>query len=118
LRAGDRVRSTNDGQLGFLVDDGGALKVCLDRPGARQLRPYHERQWVADREPALTEMAIARICHDADRAYRIGRGEYSLPDWIALTEQARIGWMKGPPAGASSQRRALYTHLRQKVRDL
>lgn len=108
-KPGARVRSTIDGQLGFVVEDEGRLWVRLDRRGENRMLPYHEAQWVPDSEPPITPMQLARVCHDADRTWRIVHGEYAVKEWISLPEKDRLAWLKGPPAGCDPRRVKLYT---------
>lgn len=96
LSAGSRVRSTNDGQLGFVVElDDGRLGVRLDRKGEQRVVPYRAPEWIVAREPQLTPIQVARVFHDADRALRISRGAYStaLPEWQTQREETRREWL-------------------------
>lgn len=109
---GARVRSTLDGQLGYIVEQEGRLWVRLDRRGENRLLPYHEQQWTADKEPPLTAIQIARIAHDGDRAWRLVHGEYGLKEWMSLREEERHAWLKGPPEGADPRRLRLYAAVK------
>ena len=119
MRLGSRVRSTEDGQLGFITEgETGGLWVRLDRRGETRLLPYEPAKWLKEDEPRLAEIAIARICHDADRSYRLATGAYTQPLWIELREEVRIAWIKGPPSGADAKRVKLYEGLRKLVKSL
>lgn len=119
-----RVRSLADGQLGFLVEQDGKQWVRLDRGthvGAEtRLVPYVKDQWKDDKGPKLPPMGLARVCYDADRALRLARGEYGVPEWIAVhskTPEAARAWMSGPPKAADPARHALYAAVRKALAD-
>lgn len=97
-----------DGQLGYVIELEGRLWVRLDRRGENRLLPYHEQQWTPDKEPPITPIQAARICHDADRAWRLVHGEYGLKEWASLREPERLAWLKGPPWDADPRRMKLY----------
>ncbi len=121
MRLGSRVRSTEDGQLGFITEGAegnGGLWVRLDRRGETRLLPYEPTKWVKEEEPRLAEIAIARICYEADRGYRLAAGSYSLPSWIEMREEDRIAWIKGPPKDADGKRVKLFEGLRKLVKSL
>lgn len=97
VQAGARVRSTRDGQLGYVVqsEEGGGLAVRLDRKSETRLVPFNTRDWMPDEKPRLTAMQIARVAYESDRALRLVTGEYGLPDWVSLKEPVRLTWLKG-----------------------
>lgn len=101
MQVGQRVRSTSDGQIGFVCEvDTGGLGVRLDR-GTRfnaeqRIVPYHPQQWTTDDSPKLSKVQAARVCYEADRALRTVRGEYGIKEWNSLSESARIAWLKAP----------------------
>lgn len=108
------VRSSNDGQLGEVVereDSNGNLRLMfkLDRPGEEILRPYNENHFTDEAERKITRMARARVAYDADRALRMALGEpmLSCKEWIMCKDEERLAFRdKGPPVG---QRRDLWT---------
>ncbi len=97
IEIGSRVRSTNDGQRGVVVqmEETGGLGVRLDRRGENRVVPYNAQQWEPDREPTLTPIQVARVFYDADRALKIARGAYAstLPEWIGLRDEERRAWL-------------------------
>lgn len=104
---GTRVRSRNDGQLGWVAEHEGRKMVRLDRRGAIYV-PFNEQQWKPDTELGLEPMQVARVQYEADRALQTVMGKYGLPEWIALKREAdRQVWMN-EPEGASAERLALY----------
>lgn len=118
MKVGQRVRSQNDGQIGYIVEtETGAVGVRLDRRGENRVLPYREAEWRADVEAPLTPLQVARICYGADRAYRMVHGEYEgqVPDWIALKDEQRHAFIKGLPPGASEGRRLLYQAVKGTV---
>lgn len=93
---GRRVRSTNDGQLGFTVElESGGLGVRLDRRGEQRIVPFVASQWREDLEPELTPIQRARVFYDADRALKVAKGAYSntIPEWISVPEDQRRAWI-------------------------
>lgn len=119
MRIGTRVRSTSDGQLGFITEgETGGLMVRLDRRGENRMVPFRSGDWHEEVAAPLSEMQIARVCHDADRAYRLVNGAYTQPEWIALTERDRIAWSKGLPAapGMDVKRVRLYDAIRKAIK--
>lgn len=104
VQAGARVRSTRDGQLGYVVqtEEGAGLAVRLDRKSETRLVPFNTRDWMPDEKPRLTPMQIARVAYEADRALRLVTGEYGLPDWVSLKEPVRLTWLKGLQIEASA----------------
>lgn len=92
------VRSSNDGQLGYLVRHDGEMKVKLDRSEVI-LKPFNQHQWRdAEDIRALTPMQAARVAYEADRAYRLATGtQPSLAkEWISLKDEERIAWTRTP----------------------
>lgn len=91
------VRSAVDGQLGYLVEDGGGVRVRLDRPREEIYKRYDPHQWPdAEDTRDLSKMQIARITYEADRAYRLACGEAAsvVKDWISMKDEERIQWLK------------------------
>lgn len=115
MQVGARVRSTDDGQLGHIVEGpDGVLWVKLDRRGEDRRVPYQERAWVEDVAPKLTEMQIARVCYDVDRAWQLIHGGYSVTDWVSVRETERVRWSReGPPKGADKRRLRLYAGVKR-----
>ena len=115
MKVGTRLRASTDGQIGFVVETENGIAVRLDRRGENRVVPYSPQAWQVDREPDLTPLQVARICYGADRAFRMVHGEYQVADWIALKDDQRLPWRKGPPDGASEARRKLYLAVRMAV---
>lgn len=113
-----RVRSRSDGQLGFVVEHEGQKMVRLDRGqriGAEiRLVPYDENQWQPAPRDKLAAMGVARVAYDADRALRLARGQYGIPNWIDLRDQGR-SWLNGPPGDADDERKALYVAIKKVI---
>lgn len=109
MRAGDRVRSTSDGQAGVLAEDEtGRMVVRLDRPAEKRTVPYQVHAWATEGETRLTLMQVARIAYEADCAMRAVQGEYGVRGWITLKDSERQPWLRGLPAGANEARQRLY----------
>ena len=110
MQPGQRLRRVTDGQVGFYaLDDQGKKCVRLDRGtklGTDQtLVPYSEHAWEPDQVPRLSKDQIRRVCYAADRELRIVKGEYSVKQWIDLTDTERVGWHL--PREADAARKAL-----------
>lgn len=113
MKSGDRVRSIRDGQLGYIAEDEtGRMVVRLDRPAEQRTVPYFAHEWKTDGEARLTDMQIARVCHDADAALRAVQGEYGIPTWLSLRDQQRMPWINGVPGPANELRRKLYLAIK------
>jgi hypothetical protein len=101
IAIGQRVRSNNDGQIGFIVErpaeDGGGLGVRLDRRAENIVLPYSAHKWRPDEDGRLTPLHVARIAYEADRVLMECRGTYGTKEWKTLPEAKRIGWMRGAP---------------------
>jgi hypothetical protein len=96
VQTGARLRSTRDGQLGFLTEtEDGTLAVRLDRRVDARVVPYVAAEWIPDGEIKLTPIQVARVLYDADRAMRLSLGEYGVPDWLSLREPQRHDWVNG-----------------------
>ena len=115
----ERVRSTNDGQVGFVVTgEDGQKWVRLDRPTGigsegRQVL-WKEGEWKPAPQDPLPPMSVARICYEADKALRHARGEYTIPDWQSVYDRPEgRAWMKGPPAGVDEARQRLDAAIRK-----
>lgn len=107
-----RVRSKNDGQLGYLVEmEDGRQGVKLDRGQQNIVVPYLEKRWEIAEEAKLQAMQIARCAYEADRALRIGRGEYATTTWDSLREPARVEWARNGPPEEDSQRARLFAAI-------
>jgi hypothetical protein len=116
MRTGDRVRSTRDGQVGYIAEDEeGRMAVRLDRPAEERVVPYREREWVADEPPKLTPLWMARICYAADAELRQALNEYNVRTWLGLRDQERIPWLKGPPASAVDIRQRVYDAIKREL---
>lgn len=94
---GLRVRSTRDGQLGWLeTRDDGVKVVRLDRRDY-QSAPWNPSAWKLDRPSPMTDIQIARVVYEADRNLRLVLGEYGVKPWQDLREPDRVSWIAGPP---------------------
>lgn len=108
---GQRVRRTNDGQLGFVCErtseDGRkGLGVRLDRKQQTIIEPWSEHRWIPEERARLTPLQVARIAYQADQALRSARGEYGVKDWTELKDEARHAWMVAPDGGVIDDERA------------
>jgi hypothetical protein len=113
-----RVRRRVDGQLGFVVEsEGGQKYVRLDRGNKtnsdHSLIPYRETDWAEDREPKPNQHQIARLCYALDREWRMTLGgEYGVPEWRNLRDEARAAGFR-LPENAHPARRRLYEAVRK-----
>lgn len=114
MKAGDRVRSATDGQVGFLVEgEGGKLLVRLDRKSEDRVVPFHDSLWKPEERARLTSSQIARVCYAADRELRIVRGEYGVPEWQTLTDAARMRSLQSPRVPEGDSRADVYAALQK-----
>lgn len=115
VAVGQRVRSRNDGQIGFVCErppeDGGGLGVRLDRTQQKIIVPYSEHKWVLEERGPLTPSQAARVAYAADAALRGVRGEYGVKDWQDMREPDRLAWLAGLPAGADAERKRVYASV-------
>lgn len=106
------VRNALDGQMGTVVyDDAGKPMVRLDRGKQEHLVPYLPNIWQPADRPKLSPTQVARVCYEADRAYRLSQGEYGVGDWISMRGDAQREWLLPPSTG--DVRAALYAAIRK-----
>lgn len=111
-----RVGLNGDGQIGHMVEmEDGRQGVKLDRgtgvTSENIVVPYRKEQWEPVEEPRLQAMQIARVAFVADRALRLGRGEYGVAEWDSLRESPRVDWLRNGPPKEDDQRRRLYAAI-------
>lgn len=109
----DYVRSTQTGDLGWLVQRDGQTFVQLDR-AHEELIPYREGSWKPDRSVhPFTLWQVAQIAHAADRqlCLYIGLPADSKKSWYDLKEAERSKWMSAGPEGPEL-RKELYKSIR------
>lgn len=118
MRPGQRLRRVGDGQVGFLVEDQGTLRVRLDRGKAdKSTVPYRENEWTEDSEPPPNAFQVARLQYAVDREWRLTLGgEFNVPQWRDLKDSQRTGGFK-LPEGAHPTRRRLYEAVRKVLAD-
>lgn len=96
-------RSSQDGELGWVVDRGGVRYIQLNRPMEEILRPWNGgANWVpeVERRP-INKAQLAKVCFEADRAlcHALGIVDQSKKEWASLTDIERIRWMEKGPKG-------------------
>lgn len=94
---GRRVRSTNDGQIGYLEEQAdGSLAVRLDRRGEQRVVPFRASEWAPDLEPQLTPIQLARMVYGINRELKIANGSYAntIAEWHSLRDQERVAWLR------------------------
>lgn len=115
-----RLRRKTDHQIGFLVMEDGEQRVRLDRGTTKMsdtsTQPYREQEWEPAPKVNFTDMQIARICYDADRAYRIARGDYGVPEWNALRDDVKRAAVH-PPNTEDDVRLGMFADIRSRMRD-
>jgi hypothetical protein len=93
---GQRLRRRTDHQIGFLVEEDGEQRIRLDRGTTKQSDqstfPYKPGEWEPAPRVPLDPGQVARCLYDFDRAYRISRGNYSVPEWNSLREETKRVW--------------------------
>lgn len=104
-----RVRSLNDGQLGFLeADSEGNEWVRLDRGNGKgrlaERLPYRPGEWAPDERAKFTPSQRAQVAYACDRELRMVCGEYSVPEWRQLGD-GKLRVLHGPSEKASQMRR-------------
>lgn len=109
MNVGQRVRSTTDGQVGYIVEvEGAGLGVRLDRRAENRVVPFNPQTWVSDVKPPLGPMQVAQVAYAADRQLRHARGEYAVKEWMTVTEANRLEFAKNGPPKSDGERRRLY----------
>jgi hypothetical protein len=105
-------RSRATGDKGFIVKRDGRLYVKLDRPNQEILRVYAEQDWIPafDIRP-LTRMALGQVAFEADRklCFFLGLHEKSRREWLSLSDDQRIRWIKYGPV--EKERRLLWESI-------
>jgi hypothetical protein len=116
-REKEYYRHSERGDLGWLVEKEGHLMIQLDRPG-EQLVAYSPQMWVLDTHVAhLSRLQIATVAYAADMqlAYHTGVGKRK--EWLNLTEDQRIEWMRNGPPVAHVLRRRVYLAVLEALKD-
>lgn len=115
-----RLRRRTDHQIGFLVTEDGEQRVRLDRGTTKMsdtsTLPYREQEWEPAPKVNFTASQIARVCYDADRAYRIAKGDFGVPEWNALRDEAKRA-ATNPPSTDDPVRLGLYADISARMRD-
>lgn len=108
-------RHVRDGSLGYLVQKDGRDFIQFDRVGEPVLKVFKHDDWIAEAEPRpLSDVAVARIAYEADRAYCRALGMPNVKDWLNLLDDERVAFMhNGPP---SAVRQGLYHVIHAYVR--
>jgi hypothetical protein len=110
-------RSRQTGERGYMVRRKGTDFIRLDRPQQEILRPFRESEWIPDVEHRpFTKAQVAQVCFEADRklCFFLGLHDKAKKEWLSLSDEHRIGWMKrGPltPPIRHEQWRAIMTAL-------
>jgi hypothetical protein len=80
------------------VDEDGEQRIRLDRGTSKQsdtsTLPYKAHEWEPAPRMPLQPSQVARCLYDFDRAYRISRGNYGVPEWNALRDEAKRAWTR------------------------
>ena len=111
-------RSAETGDRGFLIRKGGKDHIQLDR-GTRldyeTARVFREGDWVQESpdKPRFSEMQIAMVCFDADKALckQMGDVKKATRQWLNLGDDQRIKWMRDGPLEPT--RRAVYDAVKK-----
>lgn len=110
-------RHVTQGHLGYLVQKDGRDYIQFDRVGEPVLRHFKHEEWIAEAEPRpLSDIAIARIAYEADRALCRALGMPQTKDWLNLHDDERVSFLhNGPP---SAVRQGLWLAIHAYVRGL
>ena len=108
-------RHVREGHLGYLVQKDGRDYIQFDRVGEPVLRHFKHGDWIAEAEARpLSDVAVARIAYEADRAYCRALGMPQVKEWLNLLDDERVAFLQnGPPGGV---RQGLYLSIVAYVR--
>lgn len=113
-----RLRRKTDHQIGFLVTEDGEQRVRLDRGTTKMSDtstfPYKAHEWEPAPRVPLQPSQIARCLYDFDRAYRIVRGDYGVPEWNSLRDEAKRAAIS-PPRTDDQDRIRWHAYLRSEL---
>lgn len=94
------VRHHLTGDRGYLVKRGGKDKVRMDRGPAEEIRDYRPNDWnLVDPPARMSLIQACKVSYEADRELCkfIGLHQQSRKEWLNLSEEHRIIWMKEGP---------------------
>jgi hypothetical protein len=103
-------RSAETGDLGWLVRRDGKDRVRLDRAMQEITLPFTPDRWIEEREwKPFSRLSIDRLLFEADKqlCHLLGLHMEAKRDWLSLSEEKRIEWMKTGP-GPGGLRAELY----------
>lgn len=98
------------GDRGYLVKRGGKEHIRFDRPGDEIVRPFRKDEWVPDlRVRPKVPSQIARVAWDADQSLtRIDGGAARRVDWMDLTNEQRLKFLRDGPTTTDELRQNLF----------
>lgn len=100
-------RSIHDGQRGYLVDEGGELKIRYDKERELKTVKFDSRVWQPEVvRPPLTHMQKASVAWDADKALArlLHDPDGNRKDWISASDEERIDFAKNGPDFSGKRR--------------
>lgn len=101
-------KSVATGDRGYMVRRHGADHIKLDRAGVDQTRLFHAEEWTLEAQSRqLPAHEVAQVAFAADRRLCkvLGKLQESRKEWIDLSNEERVRWVKeGPRVPADSMR--------------
>ena len=101
-------RNVATGDRGYMVRRHGADHIKFDRPGSDQTRLFHTEEWVLEKQSRqMPAHEVAQVAFAADRRLckLLGLLQEARKEWLDLSNEERVRWVKeGPKVHASSMR--------------
>lgn len=102
-------RNNATGDRGYLVQRHGADHMKFDRGinGADETRLFKPEDWtLEENRPGMNAHEIAQVAFEADRRYCKSKGlREARVEWLNLTDDERIRWVKEGPKAQDVRRR-------------
>lgn len=112
-------RSTDTGDLGWLVRREGKDRIRLDRANQEIIRPFDDGKWIEDREwRPFSRTQVSKLLFEIDRqmCLLLGLHKEAKRDWLSLKDADRIEWMKSGP-GPGNLRAKVYEAVLAELKD-
>lgn len=103
-------RSSDTGDLGWLVRRDGKDRIRLDRPMQEIVKPFDEGKWVEEREwKPFSRTQVQKLLFELDKqmCFLLSLYKEAKKDWLSLKDEERIEWMKNGP-GPGNLRAEVY----------
>jgi hypothetical protein len=113
-------RHATTGDRGYSCRRGGKECIRYDRPNIDHTVLHRPHDWIPDNTPMkIPEAQLVQVAFDADRKLCLLLGRYDLAkrEWIGLTDDQKIKWMRQGPQ-TPQVRRKMYLGIMDVLREM